>query len=417
MVAAFTWPSKDPKEDADKRQEKEDEEALIVPEDAPQIEDAEEAEGGERLEERGEEEHEELREDPAIEVHRLVLPLQSRSKAEILRGIVDLYIRLKSEGFHVRQLHTDRAAEFRSKVLAEWCRNRCILQTFTAADQHGRAEVAVQVLKAQIKRMLLNAGVDADRWPVAARCLDEQLRRKRVGDKERLPPFMAEVLVRKKGWRAREFEPSQEKVLYLCPSFVNHGHRVERADGSQVLARIALFGLKDPPAMEHWIVLEDQLSPHQERRRIRGKHTVLLRSVEVTVEEAGNEEGTEAAEKKDEDEELEEKDDVEKEERQCQKVRQYREVMEEEMVNAVYDHPEAGSVVVDQIAWLKEAMDQPGQDEVLQTRIVSVAEMRSTWVIGCRLSKQRCRCCLRPSKLSPRWLRRKLNVCCQKVLH
>ena len=106
MVAAFTWPSKDPKEDAEKRQEKEDEEALIVPEDAPQIEDeeeevcdrgeegspedAEEADRGERLEERGEEEHEEVREDPAIEVHRLLLPLQSRSKAEILRGIVDL---------------------------------------------------------------------------------------------------------------------------------------------------------------------------------------------------------------------------------------------------------------------------------------------------------------------------------------
>ena len=395
MVAAFTWPSKDPKEDAEKRQEKEDEEALMVPEDAPQIEDeeeeacnadeerspeeAEEAEGGERLEERGEEELEEVREDPAIEVHRLLLPLQSRSKSEILRGIVDLYIRLKSEGFHVRQLHTDRAAEFRSKVLAEWCRNRCILQTFTAADQpqsNGRAEVAVQVLKAQIKRMLLNAGVGADRWPVAARCLDEQLRRIRVGDKKRLPPFLAEVLVRKKGWRAREFEPSQEKVLYLCPSFVNHGHWVERADGSQVLARIVLFGMKEPPALEHWIALEDQLGPHQERRRIRGKHTVLLRSVEVTAEDAEDEEGTEAAEKKDEGEELEEKDDEETEERQWQKVRQYREVMEEEMVNAVYDHPEAGSAVVDQIAWLKEAMDQPGQDEVLQTRIVSVAEMK-----------------------------------------
>ena len=55
-----------------------------------------------------------------------MLPLQSRSEAEILKGIVDLYIRLKLEGFHVRQLHIDRTAEFRSKVLTEWCRDRCM---------------------------------------------------------------------------------------------------------------------------------------------------------------------------------------------------------------------------------------------------------------------------------------------------
>ena len=407
LIATFTWPSKDPKEDAEEKQKKEDEEALEVPEGVPQIEEDEEekaedreaaeeadeargeeegvvengemveSEDGRQPEEERREELEEVREEPAIAVHRLLLPLPSRSKAEVLKGIVDLYIKLKSEGFHVRQLHTDRAAEFRSKVLEEWCRNRCILQTFTAADQpqsNGRAEVAVQVLKAQIKRMLLNADAGAERWPIAARCLDEQLRRKRIGDTKKLPPFLAEVLVRKKGWRAREFEPSQEKVRYLCPSFVNHGHWVERADGSQVLARIVLFGLREPPALEHWIALEDQLGPHEERRRIRGKQTVLLRS--AVVAEEMEEEGTEAAEKMEERGEIEEREELEEEEAECQKVLRFREVMQEEMVNAVYDHPEAGATVVDQIAWLKEAMGQPSHDEVLQTRIVSVAEMK-----------------------------------------
>ena len=407
LIATFTWPSKDPEEDAEERQKKEDEEALEIPEGVRQIEEDEEEkvedrevveeadkvrgeeegvlengemvepEDGRQQEEERREELEEVREEPAIAVHRLLLPLPSRSKAEVLKGIVDLYIRLKSEGFHVRQLHTDRAAEFRSKVLEEWCRNRYILQTFTAADQpqsNGRAEVAVQVLKAQIKKMLLNADAGAERWPIAARCLDEQLRRKRIGDTKKLPPFLAEVLVRKKGWRAREFEPSQEKVRYLCPSFVNHGHWVERADGSQVLARIVLFGLREPPALEHWIALEDQLGPHEERRRIRGKQIVLLRS--AVVAEEMEEEGTEVAEKIEERGETEERDELEEEETEGQKVLRYREVMQEEMVNAVYDHPEAGAAVVDQIACLKKAMGQPSHDEVLQTRIVSVAEMK-----------------------------------------
>lgn len=105
-------------------------------------------------------EGQEVRKDPKIKFFRFITPLKSRDKGEVLKAIVDLYLRLRSAGMFVQQIHSDNAGEFRSAPLNQWCTQRGILQTYTAGDQpqsNGRAEQTVAELKSRIRRTLLAA--------------------------------------------------------------------------------------------------------------------------------------------------------------------------------------------------------------------------------------------------------------------
>ena len=70
-----------------------------------------------------------------IEVTKLCEPLASRSQEDVSRAIINMYMRLRADGYRVTQLHSDRGAEFRSRILKKWCLSRTILQTFTPGDQ------------------------------------------------------------------------------------------------------------------------------------------------------------------------------------------------------------------------------------------------------------------------------------------
>jgi hypothetical protein len=153
--------------------------------------------GGEEGEEEGEVEE---RKTPKIVVTRLCLPIQSKRQHDVLRGIIDLYLRLRSDGYRVTQIHTDRGGEFTQEALDRWCASRSILHTTTAGDQpqsNGRAEVSVQWVKAEIRRILHAAGAPFSRWPLAARNLNERLRLKQIGKPAVVPNFLEPVLIRK----------------------------------------------------------------------------------------------------------------------------------------------------------------------------------------------------------------------------
>ena len=94
---------------------------------------------------------------------------------------------------------------------------------------------------------------------------------KLVGKTVKHPGFMEKVLIRKRYWHAEELAPTQEEALYLGPSWLNHGHYIERENGFQTLTRMVMSDLKEPPSEEHWIALEDEHAPMDDRRRLRGK--------------------------------------------------------------------------------------------------------------------------------------------------
>ena len=322
-------------------------------------EDEHQEDSGEKKEEEGQAE----RQEPRIKFFRLITPLPSRDHGEVMKAIVDTYLRLRSAGMEVQQIHSDNAGEFVSRPLRQWCLQRGILQTYTPGDQpkcNGRAEQTVGELKSRIRRMLLAAGAPAERWAHAARCLSETLWIQALDQKKKCPSFMSEVLVRKRHWKAEDLLPIQEKVTYLAPSWLHHGHWIERADGSRALTRLTMSELHEPIQDHHWIGIQEDPSPVEVRWRIREKAS--LRSVTVPEgehprEPGGGEEGKKGEEK-------------EKEyERQAWKV------LEEEMTRAVTEDGDSLDVVLGALGRLRQMVIKE-EEEILQTKIVSPGEVR-----------------------------------------
>ena len=94
-------------------------------------EDEEETEGKDKDGEEVLEGAEEERKIPRVTVTRLCTPLPSKNRHEVLKAIIDMYLRLRSDGFTVNQIHSDRGGEFCSDALEKWCTSRTILHTCT----------------------------------------------------------------------------------------------------------------------------------------------------------------------------------------------------------------------------------------------------------------------------------------------
>ena len=382
LVGTFTWPTGGVGEDVEDKEEEEDE--PIEGQEVLQLEDkeddkeevegdikaarcvdedeGEEEEEEERIEEKedllheegkdskeeveDEKDEEEERKDAQIRVHRMAIPLPSKHGDDILRGVADLYLMLRSEGMYVRQLHSDLGREFKGQGLAKWCMERGVLQTFTpGADPqgNGRAEKAVQAMKIEVRKMLRAAEVTAEFWPLAVRHLNEVWRKRRIGEKEAIPPFMSKVIVKKRYWKAKDFEPKNEMVRYIAPSWLFHGHWILRDDGSRALTRAVITRTQEPITDEVWIALEDALNPLDARQRIRGKS--LVQRLKVSEEEMKEKEGNKDR------------------------------VMQEEAARLVYDDVEVAPIVAERINMLQSKMEEP-EEEILQTKIVSPAEVK-----------------------------------------
>ena len=125
LVASFTWTARN--QDG----EEEVEEIPEVPPDAPEIEDPEAEEELQQIADQVEISEEGPKEDASeeleerkpvkIEVTKLWEPLASRSQEDVSRAIINMYMRLRADGYRVTQLHSDRGAEFRSRILEKWC--------------------------------------------------------------------------------------------------------------------------------------------------------------------------------------------------------------------------------------------------------------------------------------------------------
>ena len=315
-------------------------------------------EKGEELEEDNKEEHK----DFEVKVFRLVLPLPSKASSEVMKGVMEFILRLKMDGYHVNQVHTDQGGEFGGQ-LRRWLRNRGVVMTRTPGDSpqsNGRAEVAVQSIKAHIRKILRAAEVDVTWWPWAARYVGELIRCYRMGVKPEFPEFLQKVLTRKRAWRSRDLETTSETVQYLCPSWEEHGHWIIRDGSKPTVTRYIMKKSNTPPDESSWFALERELLDGLTvRRRIRGKTTV--RSLELEKEEV--QEGSE------DEEDL----------RRKQRLKTVK-VLEDEVDRMVFDEPSALTAEAPMLVKLRKVTQlEDEEDEVLQTRVVSMVEAAKEW--------------------------------------
>ena len=293
-----------------------------------------------------------------VRTFRMVVPIESKRGEVVLQGIVEMVHQLRIDGFEISQVHSDNGGEFTAGCVKKWLRNRGYIQTFTGVNEpqsNGRAENAVQQVKNLMRRLLLQAELGPEWWPVAARHVNAQLHALRIGKKQDFPPLYAEVLTKKRYWKSKEFAPTMEKVRYLCPSWQNHGHWVVREDGTRIVTRFYLSKVFNPITDQAWIaVASEQLDPVEVRRRLRGKTTVRM-----FVAEDGEKKG----------------EDPEDEEERILKPRAMRMIAEEMTIMMEDGGEEQLRATMRGVVMLRSFVETAPGEDVLQTRIVGINEV------------------------------------------
>ena len=141
----------------------------------------------------------------------------------------------------------------------KWARARGIITTRTPGDDargNGRVEMAVQSVKAQIRRTLRSAGVGSEWWPWAARYVNEVNRCFRLGTAPSYPGFLGEVLTRKRAWKKEGLETTMDRVRYLAPSWEDHGHWVMKEGEAPRVTRYFLKKTTEPVNEGVWLAFK-----------------------------------------------------------------------------------------------------------------------------------------------------------------
>ena len=300
-----------------------------------------------------------LDEATEMRVFQMALPMKSKKAKEVVATVMEFVLRLRSEGYHVRRIHSDQGHEFAGEF-KRWALQRGIYLTKIPGDDpsgNGRAEMAVKAFKNYIRRTVRQASEDAKWWPWALRYANEVERCIRMDQKPEWPRFLQEVRVRKRTWRKDDLSSRVEKVQYLCPSVENHGHWIYKEGEAPRLTRCILAPTIEPEDEAVWIAVEKEGRDAQEqRRRIRGKST--LRKVDSS---------------------LMDQEEVEEEEKKVE-LRRVMKLVEEEMQTLINEDPELAADEVRILGRLKKMVEEQGEnEEILQTKIISPKEVLRNW--------------------------------------
>ena len=204
-----------------------------------------------------------------------------------------------------------------------------------------------------VRKALHHGGEDSKWWPWAVRYCNEVLRMKRVREKPSFPPFMEQVLVRKRRWKKGEMEPTMENVRYLGLSPENHGHWVVEKGESPRVTRCILTKASNPPTEGQWIALErDLLGGLTLRRRLREKTTI--KHFQCLHQEQKNEER--------------------------ERMLRMKRIVEEETVKMVDDPPHLAILAMQVAAKLKRGLEvkEGDEEDVIQRSLRTLPRMAST---------------------------------------
>ncbi|CAE7442809.1 GIP, partial [Symbiodinium necroappetens] len=219
----------------------------------------------------------------------LARPMKSRKKKDALRAVQELYVQLRSNGFPVCKLHSDRARELQTDALESWAAARDIEVTRAQGSDpagNGTAERAVGAIKARIRVLLGQAkelsGADDDVvrtwWPFAAETAVAQHQAVAFGRK--LPTvarFGSKVFTKRKGYGQGgrfDLQPRWMSATYLGPARSVPGGHLVLTDEGNLWYTTNVRQFEEPPREDEGAVADAE-APSPPARRIRRKSSIV----------------------------------------------------------------------------------------------------------------------------------------------
>ena len=134
------------------------------------------AEAEEQAQAEEEEKARRILEETELKSFRLALPMRTKTSREVTSTVMEMWLKLRADGYHVGHIHSDRGHEFQG-ALTQWARARGIHLSRTSGDgprANGRAEACVKAIKDQVRRTLRQACEDSSKWPPSMALEDPQ---------------------------------------------------------------------------------------------------------------------------------------------------------------------------------------------------------------------------------------------------
>ena len=183
--------------------------------------------------------------------------LPDKSAATIVSGLSRIYSRLRSKGFPVLGLFTDRGGEFVNKPVRVWAEARDLLRSTTMPESpasNGRCERALALLKRGVRGLLQAHQLPPTFWPHASRYIGEIMTRQgleKLGQRfPPLHPFYARTLIRARTWNESKWSSRAIEGRLVAPSpDVNGGWCVRAKNGDQTffyVSTLPYVSLKEP---------------------------------------------------------------------------------------------------------------------------------------------------------------------------
>ena len=154
------------------------------------------------------------------------IPLHTNRNAEILTGLQEIAIWLRSHNCPVRRMHSDKSTEFFGKPIRQWCRSQGVATTYSEPGDprsNGYIEGSVRLLKQKTRTLLHGSGLPHAMWPSAIMTVAMQQRGERLGMPTKLlAPFGHDVLAKEKRFHQQRADGQRLEEVQICGVVHHH---------------------------------------------------------------------------------------------------------------------------------------------------------------------------------------------------
>ncbi|CAE7342763.1 TY4B-J [Symbiodinium sp. KB8] len=185
------------------------------------------------------------------------VPVNNKKAATMLPAVQRIVTDVKSLGYPVTRLHSDRGGEFRGNLVRKWALSQGMWATTTSGSDsaaNGVAESGVRFLKRRARILLDSAGISKENWPTAVQYAAAQQRSEQLGDLPNMPvAYGTRVYVKTKRYKTgavEDFGPHWTRGRYVGPSTDIRGSHVILKDTGTFIQTTHVRITRDPPPLE-----------------------------------------------------------------------------------------------------------------------------------------------------------------------